>query len=176
MKCPVCDTASLNLKQLEKNLKAKQCSRCSGHWISSPDYFAYLEKHTPALPVNPFADITPEMTDSIKAKICPDCGHLLTKFKVGHGINFYLDHCHTCNGIWLDKNEWEVLYKRDLHDELNKVFTTQWQKQIREKEYKEKIEKVYEHQVGDGFAEIKKMKQWISKHPQKSVILAYLSE
>lgn len=177
MKCPVCDTSSLSQKHLDQDLLTKRCSNCAGHWISSPDYLNYLKKQKSTAPKNPFDEITSELTDSVKAKMCPDCGHILTKFKVGHGINFYLDHCHTCNGIWLDKNEWEVLFKRGLHDELNKVFTTKWQKLIREEEYKKNMEKVYEnHLGGENFKEIKKFKNLISKHPKKSLILAYLNE
>ena len=51
----------------------------------------------------------------------------MVKFLVGRGLSFTLDHCEGCKGIWLDRNEWEALKKRNLHDDLNLMFTSFWQ-------------------------------------------------
>ena len=55
-----------------------------------------------------------DVLDSTNAKICPDCGRILIKYKVDNRLDFYLDQCGGCNGIWFDKNEWENLKLNNL--------------------------------------------------------------
>jgi Zn-finger nucleic acid-binding protein len=136
-----------------------------------------LKKHDPTLPEKPFAEVSFQVDDTMKAKLCPDCGRILIKYKVGHGIDFFLDHCNGCNGIWLDKNEWEVLKSRNLHDELHRIFTTSWQKEILEEQIKEKLEKFYAKKFGEkDYEELKRIRQWIEQHSQRSSLLAYLND
>jgi Zn-finger nucleic acid-binding protein len=177
MKCPVCKTAELNELNLEKNLLANGCENCGGRWISSTEYWNWLQQHDPSLPEQPFAEVDFQVDDTIKAKLCPDCGHILLKYKVGHGLDFFLDHCDNCNGIWLDQHEWEVLKVRNLHDELHRIFTTAWQKQVREEEIREKFEQFYAKKFGEAdYAEIKRIREWLEQHSQRSALLAFLSD
>lgn len=177
MKCPVCKTTELQPISLEQKLLASTCENCGGRWVSSTDYWGWLEQQDSTSSEEPFAEVVFEVNDTVAAKLCPDCGHILIKYKVGHGLNFFLDHCNSCNGVWLDPNEWEVLKSRNLHDELHRIFTTSWQKQIREEEIRGKFEKLYEEKFGEqDYAEIKRIREWLEQHPQRSSLLAYLIE
>ena len=177
MKCPVCKTHELQPIELEKNLLASGCKQCGGHWISTTNYWNWLKKHDPSLPEKPFAEVAFHVDDTIKAKLCPDCGRILIKYKVGHGIDFFLDHCDGCNGVWLDRHEWDVLKSRNLHDELHRIFTTPWQNRVREEEIKAKLEKFYTEKFGqEDHDELKRIRQWINQHPQRSALLGYLND
>jgi len=177
MHCPVCGTTILSYKQLDEGLEAKECSTCGGHWISSSDYWDWLDKHGETLPEKSFSDILFDIKDLDKAILCPDCGHILLKFKVGHGIDFFLDHCNSCNGVWLDKNEWNALKDRNLHDEIHRIFTTSWQKQIRKDELANRMEQIYLEKFGnEDYEKVKKIKKWLDSHPRRSTLLAYLND
>jgi len=56
------------------------------------------------------------VNDIIQAKICPDCGRILIKYRVDNSLDFYVEHCGNCNGIWFDKNEWDNIKLNNLHD------------------------------------------------------------
>lgn len=176
MRCPLCDRASLSRKELEEYLAVKECNKCGGYWISADVYWKWLKKHGRTFPEKPFSEVINTLEDSQKAKICPDCGHILIKYRVGHGISFYLDHCNNCNGVWFDKNEWETLKSRNLHDDIHSIFTTPWQEKVRKEESSKRLEKIYAEKFGDDYAEIKKIKKWLDEHPRKSTILAYFND
>lgn len=177
MECPVCKTHNLKPAHLEKNLLANGCQQCGGHWISYQNYWTWLEQQAPDLPEKPFAEVSFNVDDTREASLCPDCGRILLKYRVGHGIDFFLDHCNGCGGIWLDKNEWEVLKSRNLHDRLHRIFTTSWQKQIRAEEMKIKLENFYAHKFGEkDYRELKRIKRWIDRHHQRKALLVYLND
>src|SRR6266568_3902359 len=117
----------------------------------------WLKEHGDTLPEKS-VDHTAELPvhDSKNAKVCLDCGHLMLRNKVGHGIPFYVDRCSACGGIWLDKNEWEILKSRNLHDEIHMVFTSVWQSSNRKKEQESNYEKAMAEALGEkDFSELK---------------------
>ncbi len=176
MQCPVCKTGILKKIQLEEELTAMSCESCVGIWLSSTSYFEWLKKHGPTFPEKPFAATDYEVKDTVEAKICPECHKILGKYKVGHGISFYLDHCSGCNGVWLDKNEWEVLKSRNLHDEIHRIFTTSWQYQVRREEIARKWRMCYEQKFGElDYARIREVREWIHAHAQCGLLLSYLT-
>ncbi len=81
--------------------------------------------------------------DSKKANLCPDCGRILIKYKVQPQIAFFVDHCGTCNGVWLDKCEWEELARANLHNNLNEFFTKTWQEKLKREMSKQRLEENY---------------------------------
>jgi Zn-finger nucleic acid-binding protein len=177
MKCPVCKHYKMSQAELEPGLKAMTCVECNGHWISSKDYWEWLDKHGGVLPEKPTADNDLEIKDTQEAKLCPDCGRILRKFKIGHDIRFKLDHCGGCNGVWFDKNEWEILKTRNLHDQVHEFFTISWQREILQEKSREMLDKIYTKKFGAGdYEKIKDIKAWIESHPQRRVILGFLNE
>jgi len=117
------------------------------------------------------------MSEPKGAKLCPECGHILIKYKVGHGVGFSVYDCGACHGIWLDKHEWDVLKQHNLHDEIHLILDASWQRQIRSEASKQKLEQIYEKRFGpETFAEIKKIQSWLAAQPQRSALLAYLGD
>src|SRR5438477_1124844 len=148
MKCPVCKTSPLTPANLEQELPAANCSTCGGNWVSSAQYWTWLEKHGPHIPATPAPPSSVPVTDSKGAKLCPECGHILIKCKVGHEVGFCIDECGACHGIWLDKNEWDGLKQHNLHDEIHLILDASWQRQIRNEASKQNLEKIYEKRFG----------------------------
>jgi len=177
MKCPNCINVSLLPKLLEKDLKSLHCESCEGRWIPSSWYEDWLQYHKDDVSGQAFSDVNLDVKDAKQAKLCPECRRILVRYKVGHGVDFGLDHCGGCNGVWLDKNEWESLKLRDLHDELNKIFTVPWQQSIFEEEQRNALDKLYRSKFGDDdYAKAKEVKAWLDSHQSKQALLAFLMD
>lgn len=96
---------------------------------------------------------------------------------MGSKINFYIDRCGHCNGVWLDKNEWEVLKAADLHDEINRIFTSPWQQRIADETAASKMDAFYLEKFGaDDYEKIREIRGWLVGHPERSMLLAFLMD
>jgi Zn-finger nucleic acid-binding protein len=101
----------------------------------------------------------------------------MVKYLVGHGFSFTLDHCQGCKGIWLDRNEWEALKARNLHDDVNAMLTAFWQDEAEKEVRKKRMEQIYIGRFGaDDYAEIEKIRVWLSTRSNKQDLLAYLTD
>ena len=177
MNCPVCKTPVLVPHAIGNGLAAHTCKTCEGYWLSSEHYFSWLSLQDRIPLEQPLPVVSHEVMDVKKAKLCPVCATILIKYHVGRGIDFMLDHCGSCNGVWFDKNEWQVLKGQDLHREIHSIFTTPWQSMVREEKKRKYCDEYYTKIWGDAvFAEVKKTKQLLDNHPQRSTILAFLSD
>jgi len=177
MKCPACSSKRTTPVSLTDGLNSLKCESCGGQWISSKKYQAWQTSLETIQPEKPFTEVQIEVEDHPGAKLCPDCGKILLKYKVGHGLDFFVDHCSACGGIWLDKNEWQALEAQNLHDEIHRIFSTAWQKQIREENLVQTMETVFKNRFGEEtYAKINDIREWINAHPQKDQLLAYISD
>ncbi|MEO1635155.1 MAG: zf-TFIIB domain-containing protein, partial [Cyanobacteria bacterium J06631_9] len=142
MKCPICHTPTLNPVNLSTGLAAHQCSQCFGHWISSDNYWQWLERREQTEKEQPTKAVAnldksatgnrlPPVVDNRTANFCADCKRLMTKTKVGRGLSFYIDRCSHCHGVWLDQNELENLIQKDLHHQIHYMFSSAWQFSVR---------------------------------------------
>lgn len=181
MKCPVCKTSDLNASSLDQNLSCRHCDTCGGNWIQSFEYWKWRDQNKGSLPENILdphdlpANAPDPKTGTLKAKFCPECSSFLIRYKVGHGVSFAIDQCGNCGGVWFDKDEWESLKTRNLHDDVYTIFTAPWQTKVRSQESLRAQEELYIKKFGEeGFDEIRRMKEWIDEHPRKQEILAYL--
>lgn len=141
MKCPICHIESLNEVTLSTGLLAQQCSSCFGHWVSSEHYWEWLDcreqekspetQARPPINVGSAFSLLP-VSDNNTANFCADCSRLMRKSKVGRGLNFYLDRCSHCHGVWLDQHEWENLEQMNLHHQIHYMFSSAWQFSVRQ--------------------------------------------
>ena len=177
MKCPVCKSSELLTTNLESNLTALRCSDCGGNWIRGAAYWKWLESHGPNLAERPGEGEGLSLVEPGKYIDCPECRFRMVKYLVGRGFSFTLDHCEGCKGIWLDRNEWEALKKRNLHDDLNSMLTSFWQSAARKEERKKSLEQIYIGRFGpEDYAEIKKIREWLDGHRHKQHLIAYLTD
>lgn len=174
MKCPSCGNNNSSHRELEGGLHTTECAGCGGNWLRSFEYWKWLHAHGPVLEEK-LPDAPVEVSDSTQPKTCPECGMLLTKYRVGHGTDFAIERCGICGGIWFDKNEWEALRSRNLHDQVHQIFSAPWQHAIRAREAAEAHELRIRGLLGDeDYEKARQTREWLASHPKRSVVLAYL--
>lgn len=162
---------------LTENLQAYQCADTGGHYIPAVCYMSWLEKQEARLPQLPetSSPLESEM-DPSSARICPETGTLMTRYKVGHGFAFSIDRSIT-GGIWLDGGEWEALRQRNFHDEINLVFTAPWQKQVRDQHAQATYEERLQSALGaDLVARLQALRTELADHPHRSLALGYFND
>ena len=176
MNCPVCKSVELVSMDLETNLSTLACSQCGGHWIRGAEYWKWLEEH-PNLPEREAQDDGLSLAEPGIHIDCPECRFRMVKYLVGRGLGFTLDHCQGCKGIWLDRNEWEVLRKRNLHDDLNLMLTAFWQAEAQRQVRKKRMEEIYVSRFGaDDYVEFERIRSWLEGRMNREELLAYLTD
>jgi Zn-finger nucleic acid-binding protein len=182
MICPACKDATLQATVLPdgaSGLSASRCPTCGGHWVAGDVYLQWVAVHgrQPG-PSASSAGLAPtEIRDSPKAKICPACGRLLTRARVGHGVAFHLDRCGGCAGFWLDPGEWDALLARGLHDDAHHVFSDAWQADVLREDRRQQRDRLMLGKLGEAdWAEAQRVKAWIDGHAHRAEVLAYLTE
>lgn len=176
MNCPHCHAEPLTAHALEPGLAAQQCPACRGTWVEAADYWIWLRAQGKNLPARPAAEDAPlPLADSDRAMLCPSCGHILLRYKVGHAITFLLDHCTFCGGVWFDANEWEVLKSRNLHDDVHIMFSDVWQARIAQEEHAQEQRRILDEKFGvEDLAEVRRIKDWLAGRPLRYELYALL--
>ena len=179
MHCPCCQTSTLKRVRLDDYLSAHACETCEGQWISSYDYWHWLEWQPESREIRQCESVGlgDSVSDNRRASFCPECHHLMRRAKVGHGLSFYLDRCAHCGGNWFDKGEWETLKAHNMHDKVHLVFSEPWQAQIRQAEFNRVLEETYRSALGDeDYAQALKIRAWLEQHPHRDYILSVLNQ
>lgn len=175
MNCPVCKTTEIVTAQLDDNLTCLNCETCGGNWIRGAEYWKWVEQHGSELAERVHETESLSLAEPGLPIDCPECRFRMVKFLVGRGLGFTLDHCEGCKGIWLDRNEWEALKKRNLHDDLNLMFTVFWQNEANRSARKRRMQDIYTGRFGaDDYAEIKRIRSWLDPKVNREELLAYL--
>src|SRR5690242_9501010 len=95
-KCPSCRQATLAPAEIDPLLPSLRCTQCGGQWIAGEQYHRWLT-HPDRKPADANTQTTADQTapphDSTRAMLCPQCGRMLGRYRVGHGVNFYIEHC-----------------------------------------------------------------------------------
>ncbi len=176
MHCPVCKSSTLRSDSLDDGLPAYFCDTCGGIWIGFPQYWRWAQQQDAIFP-NPLGDVPIPVETACRAKLCPDCGHILTRYQVWPAVKFYLDRCGHCRGIWFDKDEWTALRARRMHTRIHEFFTPDWQEDLRDEEARQRFAQIYQERFGaEDYAEIKRLKAWLAQHPNGPALLAYLND
>lgn len=174
MNSPVYPEVRLQFAEIEPGLKAYRCPRSGGVWIPLDFYLEWQRKQAT---VAELPSVAPVLDDDSKQpiRICPESGRLLLRYRVGHGLQFRVDQSPATGGIWLDAGEWEALKAKGLHTALNMIFTAGYQRNLREAEYMETVEKVFREKIGVDFERVVEFKRWAAAHPERANILRYLA-
>jgi Zn-finger nucleic acid-binding protein len=172
---PVAD-AMMHLSEIEPGLCAYTCPESGGVWIPLQSFLDWKEQHGHDVFKMPVGYV-PELSDDTKrrALICPESGYLLIRYRVGHGLPFYVDVSPKTGGIWLDRGEWDALKSKELHIELNHIFTAPYQERVRSEEREEVLEGVFRERIGEeDFDKVVELKEWLRNHPKRREIRCYL--
>lgn len=172
MECPQCKGYHLEPRELEVGLIAGSCPKCDGALLSLMNYRYWADRHV-EVELKDSNDVVTE--EGSKAKMCPKCSRLMTKFQIGTESENRIELCTGCDEAWLDKGEWRLLKQLDMHDKLPKIFTDAWQRNIRIQRQEKKLKTHYEKRLGaEDFKKLDEFKQWLVQHPQKAAIQQYL--
>ena len=175
MQSPLHPDVELVRDSLADGPPAWRCPASGGVWIDGTDYQAWRERHWKLQ--EPEASPGEDMSDSDSpaGKRCPVDGRFLIRHQVGHGLDFHIDLCNACGGLWLDAGEWQALRARDLQDDLTRVFTSAWQAALRrERAAQAERDRLKERLGAEDFERFAAFVDWLDAHPHRSALLAYL--
>jgi len=176
MNCPVCKTKTLAAFKLNPDLVSQKCDTCGGQWISSYEFWKWLENHRHQCPeTQEPCTLNAASNETRSVKTCPECGHILAKYKVGHALHFSLDRCGNCGGTWFDRNEWEILQAGELQDKIHLICSATWQQQVQKEDRARHLQKLFAERIGEkDFIEIQRVKAWLDHHPHRQALRAFL--
>jgi Zn-finger nucleic acid-binding protein len=177
MHCPVCKPPrSLEPASLEEGrLTARRCPSCNGHWIRSADFWRWRAHLREPLPETTASGSSAAAPETGGLRLCPDCNHVLARYRVGHGVGFTIDHCRNCEGAWLDGGEWDALRVRNLHDDLPRIFDETWQHAVKRDVQEQTTEDSFRRRLGEAdYQRARDFRDWLDPHPKRSELLAYL--
>jgi len=177
MDCPKCKTVPLRATKLEQGLSAMGCANCNGAVISLLYYRDWLERSSPIAESDANnAQAVEEVEDSHAALMCPKCKKLMTKYKVSGCSNSRLDLCASCDEVWLDGGEWELLKSLELSRKMPVVFTEEWQRKLKKKELEDIREQRLLKVIDENeIEEVKRVREWLKKHPNRNEIMFFLN-
>ena len=99
----------------------------------------------------------------------------MSKFNIGNDTHNRLDMCISCDEAWLDAGEWELLKQLGLHDKLARIFTEEWQRDLRQQQKREVVRGRYRALLGENdFDRVDQFKQWLDSHENRESIKQYL--
>lgn len=176
MKCPICETSrELQVRRPEPRLGARSCTECGGMWIRAADYWRWRAQREPGQRLGEPQEIVVVDVDQRVAKLCPEDGSFLGRYRIGTGNSLTVDQCSHCAGVWLDPEEWEILGQHGLHEHLYDLLDAEWQDQLRRVEQTEAEQARYLRRLGPQDLErIQEVRDWLDAHPKKSELYAYL--
>jgi len=181
MQCPKCQNQPLRATKLEQGLSAMGCSQCDGAFVTLLYYRDWVERN-PSIDdsdkpsIQNVAELQ-EVDDSQSALSCPKCSRLMSKYKISGESNNRIDLCSSCDEVWLDGGEWELLKALELSKKMPLVFTEQWQRKLRKQATQEAREqRLLKFISQQDLDEVKKFKEWLSEHPNKEQILFFINQ
>ena len=181
MNCPVCPSQPLAASESRTDPNTHACPTCRGRWLTFNDHLAWLER-TSTGPTRPPA-IIPALPNAIapepaqKARICPVCGRLLTRFRISLDLPFTLDRCGNCAGVWFDDAEWTVVKSAGLLPGLHHLFNDTHQHKLEAEERRRNHEARCRAIVGEeAFERARTFKLWLDNHPHKDALMAFLED
>ncbi len=108
-KCPVCEEKKLQEVPFS-GVKTDKCGSCKGFWFQKDEFRLVKDKEEEKIN---WMDIDlweneDEFKVGKKSKWCPDCEVKLYEVNYGDS-NIKVDFCGECEGVWLDKGEFDKI-------------------------------------------------------------------
>lgn len=132
MTCPICDAAFERADLLPSDdagdgLRGFRCPRGHGLFLPSDRYHDWRDGRDLDGAPTPDAAPADDVGDVKKAKLCPQDGRIMGRYRAGAGADFWIDRCASCGGVWFDGSEWDATVAAGLHRVLPRIFTDDWQ-------------------------------------------------
>lgn len=178
MECPKDRGVELIDFVLSGGLAVKHCPTCTGNWLALDGYTLWQQQQpdvtVETLPVQVDLPYTPSLLDS-RTALCPNCRGFLSRARVGSANPFYVERCPQCGGMWCDRGEWEVLQALGLHTIIDRLFSSDWQSRMREREFVTRERLALIDKLGSDLArQIFDLAEQLEKHPNGDFGVAYL--
>ncbi|MBN1518353.1 zf-TFIIB domain-containing protein [Candidatus Sumerlaeota bacterium] len=179
MQCTSCNSGTLRPNYLDAALLCHTCDHCGGHWLYLGDYLRWLEQNRDFDIVNdtntPVQAVMDNVAEATPAMLCPYTGVVMLKYRISKDLEHRLDLSPSINGIWLAKGKWELLKREGLAGRLNEIFTSTWQRQIKEGRTRDVMEQKYIEEFGaERYARLKQIRAWLDAQSNRRAMLAYL--
>lgn len=173
--CPKCSDTGLRHTLVAGSLPANSCNRCKGVLVSLVAYRDWRERSGVAARANGDTSSATKVEDTKEALLCGKCQHVMTKFRVSADSANKIDFCLSCDEVWLDSGEWEVIEALVGSGELSKITTQPWQYRV----MADSIERMelarLKEDFGEDFEKVVELGKILDDHPARLEILAYLS-
>ncbi|GAA5169569.1 zf-TFIIB domain-containing protein [Viridibacterium curvum] len=164
--------AELSRAELAPGLPVQQCEACGGVLLGMPDYRLWRER---AVSTDVAGQDAFEVSDSAAARACPGCTRLMQRYRVGVTPDFRVDHCPSCQLVWLDKGEWQGLAQAGLATRLSEVVSVAWQRRVQSDELRARREAGLRSKHGDAcIDELKRVREWLDAQPKREELIALL--
>jgi Zn-finger nucleic acid-binding protein len=179
--CPVCKSATLNpAPEAGDAPRMLECRYCGGRYLPFHEYWTWRSamEEFPDRPIDESAivDVPLSTPEANLAKLCPECGRIMTRTRIDLETHFFLDRCGNCGGFWFDAAKWDVLKSRHLHYEIHLINTDSWQARIKKAEIARSNEKMLRGRLGDAdYEEMLRVKGWLDTNPGRDLILSFLT-
>lgn len=183
LNCYCCKTQPLKPTKLDYALPALRCDECHGTYLDLLTYRTWLENNSANIEQEKMAqddasDETVEvetLANSDMALICQRCSKFMLKYRINNEQDNTINVCNTCDDVWLDQGEWELLKQLKIQDKLTQVMGEPWQQQLRHQEREQAFKTRYQQMLGEDFEQVEAFATWLSAHPKRSEIQHYLS-
>lgn len=153
------------------------------------ELFGDLASDTPSLSAAPMiqsagsAGVSPATTTiatatpAVKVRMCPECGRFLRRYHLGMGIEFEVERCGGCAGVWCDRGKWPRLRAAGAHARLHLLFSDSWQAKLKEEQIRRRQGDRVRSILGDAdFERAREFKVWVDSHPHRATLRAFLAE
>ena len=181
MTCPLCDAeferaALLDADGDAPDLRGFRCPEGHGVFLPSDLYFAWRDRSEPATDAEAMVPPSDQVGDVKRAKLCPQDGRIMRRYRVSPEGGFWLDRCGVCGGVWFDGDEWEATVAAGLLDRLPTLFSDAWQRQIEQASSTRYWDDRLRDQLGADLDRVDAFRTWAWAHPERSLIMARLRE
>ena len=182
MTCPLCDAeferaALLDADGDTPELRGFRCPQGHGVFLPSDLYFAWRDRYEPSPEADAMVPPSDEVGDVKRAKLCPQDGRIMRRYRVSPEGGFWLDRCGACGGVWFDGDEWKATAAAGLLDRLPTLFSDAWQRQIEQSSSTRYWDDRLRDRIGaDDLARVDDFREWAWGHPERSLIMARLGE
>ncbi len=119
MKCPKCAN-ELTVVKLG-DVEVEECKRCAGIWFDEDELRLAKDSKDDDLRWMDF-DLwkdTDQFEINEDSSFCPKCGNVMFEVKYGD-TDVTIDSCPQCKGIWLDKDEFQLIINALSKELINK--------------------------------------------------------